>query len=168
MTDILSEKLNLRVNNYPIMFNQKLNKAELENNNFNKMGLLAGLMLRSNKREIIFWSKNSILKYFEEDDTNSIRPALNKDTNPRQLFGTTAYLHFDYNNLSRFAFQITNNSIRAVMILDDLVEKIEDCIGQAPTVNHVSKTWEAGNQKLVLEYPSARQHGYIHLFMDDE
>ena len=165
MAKELCEKLKLRLNDYPVLLQQRLAASELGKHAIRKAGLLARLMLQPAKGENIFWSKNCILNFIDDDDRNSIMPMLGKAVNPEHAFRTSAFFHFHYRILSGFAFQIVNNPKMAEIILADFEKKIVPAIGQPSVVEGPSRTWEENNRKLIIDYPGTRQHGYIHLIL---
>ena len=64
---------NLRINDCPIFLNKEINEEELKKHNFKKAGILSRLMIKPNKDEIVWWAKNCILRYLNDDFENSIK-----------------------------------------------------------------------------------------------
>ena len=168
MTDVLSEKVKLKVNTLPIALGEAVSAETLNNHGIKKVGFFGRLMLQSKKGEVIYWSKNATLGYIDDNHNNSIMPILDKDADPRHKFGTSTYLHIEYNILTGFAFQIVNNPEGANIILKDFEEKIVGIIDRPDTDDPKTKTWKTDDQKLIVDYPGAGKHGYIHLLMDNE
>lgn len=167
MASTLSEKLNMRVNEYPIVLNEKINIERLDNHDIKKAGFLTRLMIKPQKGEVVFWSKNCLLKYIDDDYKNTILPILDNKRGAHLMFGTTAYLFFEHNMLSKFIFQIIRNAYAARLNLEEFEEALVNSIGEASTSDQTSKTWKEGNQSLILEFPDTRQHGYIHLILNN-
>ena len=80
----------------------------------------------------------------------------------KMMFGTSAFLWFKENKITRLTFQIIKNKIAAEISLKKLEEILIE-FGEIPTSSEQSIiTWETENQKFIIEYPK-RIHGYIHL-----
>ena len=155
-------KLNLRVNDYPIILDQELNEAELKKHNFKKVGLLDRLLIKPSKNEIVWWSKNCGLKYLNDDFQNSIYPILDIKAGAEIMYGTSAYLWHKENKLIKFTFQIIQNKMAAEISLKKLEEKLIESMGNPSSSDKPFIIWKTENQKFILEYPQ-RMHGYIHL-----
>ena len=162
MIDSLSKKLNLRVNGYPIILNQKLNESELGLHDINKAGFFQRLIIKPFRDEIVFWSKNCELKYINEDFTNTISPILDIKAGADIMFGTTAYLFYKEKTLLKFVFQIIQNELAAKVSLEKFEEKLIEFVGTPSSSETFSKIWKVESQKLILEFPHNIQHGYIH------
>lgn len=154
--------LYLRINDCPIFLDKEINAAELKNYNFNKLGLFSRLMVKQNKDEIVWWSKNCTFKYLNDDFENSIDPVLNTTVGAEMMFGTSAYLWFKENKLIRFTFQIIRNRMVAEIALKKLEGKIIELIGDPTSIALPFAIWETENQKFIIEYPQ-QLHGYVHL-----
>lgn len=154
--------LNLRINEYTVALDNELNIKELQNHGFNKVGFFSRLKIKPKRNEIIWWSKNCDLKYSNDDFRNSIIPNLNIKGGSEFMFGTSAYLWFRENKLIKFSFQIINNKMVAEIELKRLEEKVINIVGKPTLSMPLSKTWNKGNQELIIEYPQ-RKNGYIHL-----
>ncbi len=155
-------KLNLRINDYPIVLDQELNKAELKRHDFKKVGFFDHLLIKPEKDEIVWWSKNCGLKYLDADFQNSIYPILDIKAGAKIMYGTSAYLWHKKNKLIKFTFQIIQNKMAAQINLKQFEEKLIEFIGKPTSSDQPFIVWEAENQKFILEYPQ-RMHGYIHL-----
>jgi len=167
MLDTLCDKLKLRVNDYPIILNEKMHEARLKQSGIKKAGFLQRLIIKPQKDEVVFWSKNCVLDYIEGDYKNTISPVLHKEVGTHLMFGTTAYLWYKENMLSKFVFQIIRNAYVARLTLEKLEKKLIKYIGQASSSDQISKIWKEGSQEFILEFPNTRQHGYIHLILND-
>ena len=86
MTDVLSEKVKLKVNTLPITLGEAVSAETLNNHGIKKVGFFGRLMLQSKKGEVINWSKNATLGYIDDNHNNSIMPILDKDADPRHKF----------------------------------------------------------------------------------
>ena len=168
MSDVLSEKVKLKVNTFPIALGEAVSAETLNNHGIKKVSFFGRLMLQSKKGEVIYWSKNATLGYIDDNYNNSIMPILDKDADARHKFGTTAYLHVEYNALSGIAFQIVNNPEGASIILKDFEEKIVKIIGPPETDDPKTKIWKIDSRKLIVDFPGTGPHGYIHLIIDPE
>ncbi|MCK4825220.1 hypothetical protein KA005_56245, partial [bacterium] len=155
-------KLNLRINDYPIVLDQELNKAELKGHDFKKVGFFDRLLIKPEKDEIVWWSKNCGLKYLDDDFQNSIYPILDIKAGAEIMYGTSAYLWHKENKLIKLTFQIIQNKMAAQINLKKFEEKLIEFIGEPTSSDQPFIVWEAENQKFILEYPQ-RMHGYIHL-----
>lgn len=154
--------LNLRINDCPIFLSKEVNEAELKNYNLKKAGIINRLMIKPNKDEIVWWSKNCTLKYLNDDFENSIEPILNIKAGTDMMFGTSAYLWFKEHKLIRLTFQIIKNRMVAEIALKKLEEKLIEVIGKPNSSELPIIIWEGGNQKFMIEYPHQMQ-GYVHL-----
>ena len=155
-------KLNLRINDYPITLDKELNETELKNHNLKKAGFFDRLLIKPNKDEIIWWAKNCGLNYLNNDFQNSIHPILDIKAGTEIMFGTSAYLWFKENKMTRFTFQIIQNKMAAEISLKKLEEKLIEFFGKPTSSEQPFIIWEIENQKFIIEYPQ-RMHGYIHL-----
>lgn len=155
-------KLNLRINDYSIALTQKLNEAELKKHNFKKPGFFDRLLIKPDKDEIVWWSKNCGLKYLNNDFGNSIYPILDIKAGAEIMFGTSAYLWFKENKLIKLTFQIIKNKIAAEISLKKFEEKLIEFVGNPIASERPFTTWEINDWKFIIEYPQ-RMHGYIHL-----
>ena len=167
-------KLNLRVNDYPIILDQELNEAELKKHNFKKVGLLDRLLIKPSKNEIVWWSKNCGLKYLNDDFQNSIYPILDIKAGAEIMYGTSAYLWHKENKLIKFTFQIIQNKMAAEISLKKLEEKGWQVIKpyQESTVREIQLYWKILNYVLIrednketgkieLKHPTIAQAEYI-------
>ena len=155
-------KLDLRINDYPIALDKDLNEAELKKHNFKKAGFFDRLLIKYNKNEIIWWAKNCVLKYLNDDFENTIYPILDIKAGAEVMFGTSGYLWFKENKLIKLTFQIIQNKMAAEISLKKLEEKLIEFVGNPTSSKQPFIAWEVENQKIILEYPQ-RTHGYIHL-----
>lgn len=155
-------KLNLRINDYPIVLDQELNEVALKRHDFKKVGFFDRLLIKPEKDEIVRWAKNCGLKYLDDDFQNSIYPILDIKAGAEIMFGTSAYLWFKENKLIKLTFQIIQNKMAAEISLKKLEEKLIEFIGNSTSSEQPFITWEAENQKFIIEYPQ-QVHGYIHL-----
>ena len=116
-------KLNLRINDYPIVLDQELNEVELKRHDFKKVGFFDRLLIKPEKDEIVRWAKNCGLRYLDDDFQNSIYPILDIKAGAEIMFGTSAYLWFKENKLKKLTFQIIQNKIAAEISLKKFEEK---------------------------------------------
>ena len=124
MIDSLSKKLNLRVNDYTVILNEKLNEAELRQHDIKKAGFFENLMIKPSSDEVVFWAKNCNLKYLNDDFENAISPILDANAGANIMFGTTAYLWFKENILLKFTFQIIQNELAAKINLENFIDSL--------------------------------------------
>ena len=162
MINSLSQKLNMKVNGHQIILNQKLNKVELNSHNFKKVGFFVRRMIKAERNEIVFFSKNCELNYLKEEFGNAIFPILDTKTGTATMYGTSSYLWYKQKIQTKFVYQIINNKIAAQFHLKGFEQKLLDYIGKPISSNETSIIWELGNQQLILEFPKNR-HGYIYL-----
>lgn len=160
-------ELNLRVNEYPIILNQELNKIELKKYNFKKAGLFIRLLLKPKRNDTIWWLKNCDLKYFNDDINNWIMPILEARAGVEIMFGTSAFLWYRENRLIQFTFQIIENKRMAQRCLEKFEEELIKIIGKPTSSNPPIRIWETKSQKCILEYPHGKE-GYIHLMTKDQ
>ena len=160
----LSKQLNFRVNDYPIILGEELKNHELAEHKFKKTELLGRLIVKPKSNEIIWWAKNCGLKYLADGPLpdNSIFPILDVKSGPQMMYGTSAYLWYEQNKLTKFVFQIIQNKMAAEVNLENIEKKLIKTIGTPLINSRPFITWETGDQKLILEYPK-NDHGYIHL-----
>ncbi len=163
MIDSLSSKLNLKVNGHPIILTQELSPSDLRNHEFKKPGVFFKLAIKPGKNDIIYWSKNCKLTYFEEGIMDTIFPIIDDS---RSRCGTSSYLIYKQNRLSKFTFQIIQNKMTAIVYLKNFKEKILEHIGNPISADKPFIVWEIEHQNLVLEYP-IKEHGYIHLSVNE-
>lgn len=123
-------------------------------------------MIKAERNELVFFSKNCELKYLKEEFGNTIFPIPDAKAGAAIMYGTSSYLSYKQNNLSKFAFQIIQNKMAAQKHLEDFEQKLIDSIGKPLLSIGSSIIWEMENQRLILEYPK-NEHGYIHLAMID-
>ena len=164
--DSLSKKLNLKVNGYHIILGQELSRSEFIAHKFKKAGFFARLQIKPQRDELVFWSKNCELKYLKEDFDNVIFPILDNKAGAAIMYGTSCYLWYNQNKLTKFVYQIIQNKMAAQKHIEEFEQKLVESIGKSYSTNGAFTIWEMGNQRLVLEYPK-NEHGYIHLTMID-
>ncbi len=68
--------MNFKVNDYPILLNEELKESSLNQHKIIKVNFFHRFMIKPAKDEIIYWSKNCDLSYFDKDYRNSIVPIL--------------------------------------------------------------------------------------------
>lgn len=164
--DSLSQQINLKVNGFQIILNQELNESELKSHKFKKAGFFDRLMIKPERNEVVFWLKNCELTYLKEDFGDVVFPILDSKAGAALMYGTSSYLWYKQNYLSKFVFQIIQNKMAAQKHIEEFEQKLVEYIGKSYSTNGVSTIWEMGNQRLILEYPK-NEHGYIHLVMID-
>jgi len=163
MKDSLSEKLNFCVNKYPIVLGKVLDIPRLQSHGIEKVGFFARLILRPEKGEILYLSKNSILTYLSGDE-HSIIPIVDQKDKKRTMFGTVAYLWYKNDRLSKFGFQVVQNSaFVAVTLFEELEKRITEFLVPPNDSSKTQKAWDIQDQRLVLSLPLNNQYGYIHL-----
>jgi hypothetical protein len=167
MNDALSKKLNLRVNEYSIILNGILIESELYKYNIKKLGFFQRLIIKPSNDEIVFWAKNCDFNYIDDDYKNSIVPILHKKIGTHMMYGTSAYLWYKNDSLSKFTFQIIQNEYAAKLNLEKLEDKVKSVIGSPSSSEGSSRIWEVGKEKLVIEFPCNIQHGYVHFMVSD-
>ncbi len=166
MINSLSQKLNMKVNGYQIILSQELNETELNSHNFKKVGFFGRRVIKAERNELVFFSKNCELKYLKEEFGNIIFPILDTKAGAAIMYGTSLYLWYKQKILSKFVFQIIQNKMAAQKHIEELEQKLVEYIGKSYSTNGAFIVWEMGNQRLLLEYPK-NGHGYIHLVMID-
>ncbi len=154
----------MQVNGYQIILNQELNETELNSHNFKKVGFFGRRMIKAERNEFVFFSKNCELKYLREEFGNTIFPILDTKAGAAIMYGTSQYLWYKQKILSKFVFQIIQNKIAAQKHLKDFEQKLLDSIGKPVSSIGSSIIWELENQKLILELPK-NGHGYIHMMI---
>ncbi|MFQ5754315.1 MAG: hypothetical protein ACE5HI_20205 [bacterium] len=170
MSNSLSKIVNLRVNDFPIVLNDKLNESLLKHHSILKAGLFHRMFLKPPKDVDLFWSKNCVLKYIAPDsnkfnpkEINRIFPITDYKAGADAMCGTTAYLFYKEESLIKFLFQIISNKYMALVSLEDFEKKLIIILGK-PLASSNMKTWEVEEQILILEYP--HKNGYIHLMFN--
>ncbi len=179
MSNSLSKKLNLRVNDYPIILNERFNQSALRDHNIRKMGWFLRLKIKPFQNEMVYWCKNCILTYLRDD--YNIAPVLSM---PRTklfatfMFGTSAYLFYQKEKLVKFTFHIiAKPGYVSVAQIDKVFypqlslgefEKriIESGIAPPSPIRTGVKICEIDNQALIIECPQNREplsSGSIHL-----
>lgn len=166
MSITLSNKLNFRVNDYPIILNEELQESSLNQHKIIKANFFHRFMIKPAKDEIIYWSKNCDFSYIDKDYKNSIVPILHTKVGAHSMYGTTAYLRFKANLLSKFIFQIIRNEYPARLNLEKYEEKIIEIIGNPASADQCLKTWELNDEKMIIEFPKNKKHGYIYLMFN--
>ena len=162
----LSQKINLKVNGFQIILNQELNESELKSYKFKKAGFFGRLMIKPKRNEVVFWLKNCELTYLKEDFGDVIFPILDAKAGAAIMYGTSSYMWYRKNKLSKFVFQIIKNKMAAQKHIEEFEQKLVEFIGKSSSANGAFTIWEIGNQRLLLEYPK-NENGYIHLTMID-
>jgi len=163
MKDSLSENLNFSVNNYPIVLGKALDVPALNSHGIEKVGFFARLLLRPEKGELLYLSKNSVLSYLSGDDC-MIMPVVDQKDKKKTMFGTIAYLWYKKNRLSKFGFQVVQNAtFVAVTLFEELEKRITEAISPPSDSSKTHKVWNNEDQKLVLSLPVNHQYGYVHL-----
>lgn len=162
MKEPLSRTVNFKLNHYPIVLGKSLDISAISAHGFKKAGFLARFFIKPSKHETLFWSGSCELTYLIKE-LSSIRPVPGGKKGSDTTFGTTAYLFYVNNKLSKFVFQITQNLSVAKRILEDLGETLVGSLGEPSTSSANHKTWEVENQKLMLELSGNSSHGFIHL-----
>jgi len=167
MTDTLSARMNIKVNNYQIWLGKELDATALGAHQIKRAGFWARILLRPAKGETLFWAKNAGLTYFSGED-NAIVPVLDKDSSKKVVFGTTSYLWYRDNKLFKFGFQVAQNqAVRATTLFEGIEENITGAIGKPTSPGGNLKIWELKTQKLVLEIPLQARYGYLHLLYSE-
>ena len=166
MLDSLSQNINLKVNGFQIILNQELNESELKFYKFKKAGFFDRLIIKPERNEVVFWSKNYELTYLKEAFGDVIFPILDAKAGTSIMYGTSSFLWYKQNNLLKFVFQIIQNKMAAQKHIEEFEQKLVESIGKSYSTNGAFTIWEMGNQRLLLEYPK-NEHGYIHLTMID-
>ena len=167
MKDSLCENLNFSVNNYSIVLGKALDVPKLQSHGIEKVGFFARLILRPEKGETPYLSKNSVLNYLSGDDY-TITPVVDQNDKKKTMFGTIAYLWYKDNKLSKFGFQIVQNAaFVAVTIFEELEKRITESITPPTDFTKTQKVWDSKDQKLVLSLPMNNQYGYIHLMFKE-
>jgi hypothetical protein len=146
--------------------NQELNESELKSHKFKKAGFFDRLMIKPKRDEKVFWSKNCELTYLKEGFDDVVFPILDAKAGAAIMYGTSSYLWYKQNYLSKFVFQIIQNKMAAQKHIEKLEKKLVEYIGKTYSTNGAFIVWEMGTQRLLLEYPK-NGHGYIHLVMID-
>lgn len=167
MTVSLSESLNFKVNNYPIILGRSLDAPNLNAHEIDRSGFFARLLLRPEKGELLYLSKNSTLTGFAGSDF-SITPVRDQKNQKKVLFGTIAYLWYKHNRLSKFGFQIVQHAaFKAAPLFEELEKRIAQSVTPPTDSSKTHKVWDRTDQKLVLSLPLNNQYGYIHLMLKE-
>ena len=167
MNGLLSENINFKVNNYPIVLGKALDVPKLQSHGIEKVGFFARLLLRPEKDELLYLSKNSVLNYLSDDDY-MIMPVMDQKDKKKTMFDTIAYLWYKNNRLSNFGFQIVQNAaFIAVTLFEELEKRITESITPPTDSSKTQKVWDSKDQKLVLSLPMNNQFGYIHLMFKE-
>ena len=166
MLDSLSQKINLKVNGFQIILNQELNESKLKSHKFKKVGFFNRIIIKPERNEVVFWSKNCELTYLKEAFGDVISPILDAKAGAAIMYGTSSFLWYKQNNLLKFVFQIIQNKMAAQKHIEEFEQKLIESIGKSYSTNESFTIWGIGNQMLILEYPK-NKHGYIRLTMID-
>lgn len=163
----LSKNMNFTVNGYQILLGKALDVAALEAHGIAKAGFWARLLLRPERGELLYWSKNCVLSYLTGGD-NIVSPVVDTAKKEKALFGTVAYLWYKKNKLSKLGFQIVQSaSFVALTLFEDFEKKISEAIGPPDYSAETQRVWEKEGQRLVLVLPMNNQYGYIHLLYSE-
>ena len=165
MSNSLSEKLNLRVNDYPIILNERFNQSALREHNIRKMGWFLRRKIKPSHIDFIYWAKNCVFRYINDWHSNIITPNLDTESGTIFMFGTSAFLYYQKQTLVNFSFQIIRNQMMAEGLLEKFEQRItKSDIAHPSSIRTGVKVWELDNQTLIVEYPPQnKQHGWIHL-----
>ncbi len=164
MSNSLSKRLNLRVNDYPIILKKEFNQSALRDHNIRKMGWFLRRKIKPSQIDTIYWAKNCVFRYISDWGSNKITPNLDAKSGAKFMFGTSAFLYYQKQKLVNFTFQIMRNQAAADVLLEDFEQTIIKAdIGHPSSVRTGVKAWELDNQTLIIEYPQNRQHSWIHL-----
>ena len=163
MNNSLSEKLNLRVNDYPIILNEQFNQPALRDHNIRKMGWFLRRKIKPSQIDTIYWAKNCVFRYIRH--ANKIAPNLDAKSGAMFMFGTSAFLYYQKQKLVNFTFQIMRNQEMADVLVEEFEQKMimKFGIGHPSSIQTGVKSWELDEQILIVEYPQNRQHAWIHL-----
>ena len=166
MLSSLNKKINLKVNGFPILLKQELNESKLKTHKFKKAGFFDRLMMKPDRNEVVFWSKNCKLTYLKEEIPDAISPILDTKTGISVMYGTSSYLWYKNNILLKFVFQFIQNKSAAQKHIKEFEKKLVGHLGNSFVTNENFTVWESREQKLLLEYPKNKT-GYIHLVIID-
>jgi len=120
----IAVQLDIKINDYPIIIGKELDVGLLKKCNYLKPGFLERLMIKPPKGQVVWWSKNSTLRYLNKIG-NHIAPNLGEiDNNPDFMYGTSVYLFFKENKLIKCTFQIIQNKMVANHLLNKLSEEV--------------------------------------------
>ena len=150
MISSLSQELNMKVNGYHIILGQELNETQLNSHNFKKLGFFGRRMIKAKRNELVFFSKNCELTYLNEDFGDTIFPILHAKAGAAIMYGTSSYLWYKQNDLSKFAFQIIQNKIAAQKHIEEFEQKLVQSIGKPYSSDGTFTLWEMGNERLIL------------------
>ncbi len=98
---------------------------------------------------------------------NTIAPILDPKVGSHLIYGTTAYLWYRNNSLVQFLFKVLNNEYAAKLNLEKLESKLINILGMPLSSDSSFIIWEVENEKIILEFPHNKQHGYIHLMFNE-
>ena len=162
--DSLSKRLNITINDFQIILNQELNEKELNEHNLTKVGFIGRIFIKAKRSENVFFSKNCELKCLTGNNGIIISPILDSKVGATIMYGTSSYLWYKHNRLSKFVFQIIQNKYAAQKHLKDFENKLLASVGNPDTSTPPLVIWDMDNQRIVLEYPK-NEHGYIHMMI---
>ncbi len=167
MADSLSEKLNFKVNKYPVVLGQTLDINGLKAHRITKGGFFVRLLLRPEKGELLYLSKNSTLSCLSEDSL-SVKPLTDPNKKRKSLFDTISYFWFKNGRLSNFGFQIIREgAFNTGAFFEALEKKITSSLCSPTDSSKTHKVWNDSEQKLILALPVNNRYGYIHLMLND-
>ncbi len=174
MIDSLSKRVNLRVNTYPVILNKRLNESELNQHNF-KEADFADYPMPYPREDDVFFAKNCVLNYINDDYKNTIAPILDPKVGSHLMYETEAYLWFNNNSLVQFLFKVLNNEYAAKLSIGKLESKLIDILGMHLPYTDSSFLitggvgWEVGKEQIILDLPHNESEGSIILwFINDE
>ena len=124
--DSLGKRLNITINDFQIILNQELSEKELNGHNLTKVGFIGRKFIKAKRCEDVFFSKNCELKYLTGDNGNIISPILDSNTGATIMYGTSSYLWYEHNRLSKFVFQIIQDKFVALKHSKDFENKLFD------------------------------------------
>ncbi len=150
MTDI---KLN--INGYKPYLGMMLDKETLKEFNFKKLGFIGKLLMKHHKDEEIYWLKNPLIMCL---DKFGLCPL---EGSSAEMYGTSGYLFYFDNHLSKVFFQIIGNKKYSKSLARYFSTLVTENFGEPNLIGNEIKQWDLQDSIMTCETTNAF-NSYFH------
>lgn len=140
MTDI---KLN--INGYKLFLKMRLDKETLKECNFKKLGFIGKLLMKYRREEKIYYIKNPLIMCL---DKFGLCPLEGSNA---EMYGTSGYLFYSENHLSKVFFQIIGNKKYSKALARYFATIVTENFGEPNLVGNEIKQWDLKDSIVTCE-----------------
>jgi len=135
----------LNINGYKPCLGMMLDKETLKEYSFKKLGFIGKLLMNYNKKEKIYWVKNPLIICLDKFGLSPL------EGSSAEIYGTSGYLFYSNNHLSKVFFQIIGNEKYSKSLARYFATIVTENFGDPSLEGNEIKQWDLNDSIVTCE-----------------